>query len=78
MSDLNYLGYNNDMIMDRLNKVELPSDKKNLEKDYYKIKAKLERKSLPNSNSRVIEKLLQKGYRYEDIKSVVNEIIDMQ
>ena len=78
MSDLSYLGYNNDMILDRLSKVELPSDKNNLEKDYYKIKAKLERKNMPNSNSRVIEKLLQKGYRYEDIKSVVKEITEMQ
>ena len=64
--------------MDRLNNVTLPSDKNNLEKDYYKIKAKLERKNLPNSNSRVIEKLLQRGYRYEDIKSVVNDITEMQ
>ncbi len=78
INDLNYLGYQNDMISDRLSKISLPSDKTNLEKEYYKIKAKLERKNLSNCNSKIIEKLLQRGYRYEDIRSLINSIEEMQ
>ncbi len=67
------LGYSKELINEKLDNIELPSDKNKLIKDYQKIKEKLERKDVDNLNYKIINKLLQKGYRYEDIKEVVSE-----
>ncbi len=72
INDLSNLGYSKNMIIESLDKVSLPNDLGNLKKDYEKIKKQLERKNMENNSSKIISKLLQKGYLYEDIKNIVD------
>ena len=66
------LGYDKDLINTTLSNLKLSSDKDNLIKDYHKIKSKLERKDSSYLEYKLVTKLLQKGYNYEDIKEVIN------
>ena len=62
------LGYDLDMINDSLNKFEFNS---NIQKDYERIKRKLETKYNDNElNYQIKNKLYQKGYSKEEIESI--------
>lgn len=66
------LGYQEELIIKSLNNINLPNDLHRLKKDCEILKNKLAKKySNDKLNYYLINKLLQKGYSYDDIKNII-------
>ncbi len=71
--DMVNLGYSRDSILDKLSKFEIKDDNK-LEKEYMKLRQKLERKYTGKELFRKIqEKLYSKGFDINDIQSFIDK-----
>lgn len=71
-SDLINLGYYKEMIDEELSKLALESDKDLLIKEYNKIKKNLEKKySGYDLELKLKQKLMTKGFKYDDINEIV-------
>ncbi len=65
-NDLYNIGYDKNMIEDKLSNINYDSDA--LKKDYIKCERKFK-----GDQTKIINSLLRKGYTYEEIKMLIHE-----
>ncbi len=72
--DLNNKGYDNNDILDLVNKIDVKDDLSILQKNYNTLYNKLSRKySGKELELQLLNKLMTKGFNYNDIKNIINK-----
>ena len=72
--DLNNKGYNNSDIIELVNKIDVKDDDNILEKNYNTLYTRLSRKyNKKELELQLINKLMSKGFNYNEVKEIINK-----
>ena len=72
--DLNNKGYDNNLILELVNNIDIKEDKSILEKNYKTLYTKLSRKYKGKElELQLLNKLVCKGFSYTEVKSIINK-----